>query len=135
MLTSPKYASLLDYGASYGGSYLLRRGLFMPWEIEGVMDASLAREALDKLATIPHLNALVGKITQPNLKVSLLEATWYMRSQLLRDADWASMAHSLEVRVPLLDIELLRTLAPLGSSKIPVGKKELARPPRVPLPP
>jgi len=135
MLTSPKYASLLEYGATYGGSYLLRRGLFMPWEIEDVMDVSLAREALDKLSTIPQLDALAGKVKQKNLKVSLLEATWYMRSQLLRDTDWASMAHSLEVRVPLLDIELLRTLAPLLSSKIPVGKKELARTPRVPLPP
>jgi len=135
MLTSPKYASLLEYGASYGGSYLLRRGLFMPWEIEDVMDASLAREALEKLATIPQLDTLAGKVKRPNLKVSLLEATWYMRSQLLRDADWASMAHSLEVRVPLLDIELLRTLAPLRSLKNPVGKKEFARIPQVPLPP
>ncbi len=133
-LTSPKYASLLEYGASYGGSYLLRHGLFLPWEIEDVMDASVAREAIDKLATIPQLNALAEKASQPHLKVTLLEATWYMRSQLLRDADWASMAHSLEVRVPLLDTELLRTVAPLLSSKNPVGKKEFARTPRVPLP-
>jgi len=33
---------------------------------------------------------------------------WYMRQQLLRDADWADMAHSLEIRVPLVDLELLR---------------------------
>ncbi len=26
-----------------------------------------------------------------------------MRNQLLRDTDWASMAHALEVRVPLVD--------------------------------
>ena len=30
-----------------------------------------------------------------------------MRNQLLRDTDWASMAHSLEVRVPLVDVKLL----------------------------
>ena len=30
-----------------------------------------------------------------------------MRNQLLRDTDWASMAHSLEVRVPLVDAVLL----------------------------
>ena len=30
-----------------------------------------------------------------------------MRNQLLRDTDWASMAHSLEVRVPLVDSVLL----------------------------
>ena len=37
----------------------------------------------------------------------------YMRNQLLRDADWASMAHSLELRTPLVDIELLRAIAPM----------------------
>jgi asparagine synthase (glutamine-hydrolysing) len=36
-----------------------------------------------------------------------------MRNQLLRDADWASMAHSVEVRTPLVDAWLLRQLAPL----------------------
>jgi len=33
-----------------------------------------------------------------------------MRNQLLRDADWAGMAHSLEIRVPLVDVELLELL-------------------------
>jgi asparagine synthase (glutamine-hydrolysing) len=37
-----------------------------------------------------------------------------MRNQLLRDADWASMAHSLEVRVPLVDAVLLEKLANTG---------------------
>ena len=31
--TSPKYAGLFEYGGSYSGAYLLRRGLFMPWEL------------------------------------------------------------------------------------------------------
>ena len=33
----------------------------------------------------------------------MLETTTYMADQLLRDTDQMSMAHSLEVRVPLLD--------------------------------
>ena len=36
----------------------------------------------------------------------------YMRNQLLRDTDWASMAHSVEVRVPLVDVAVLKALAP-----------------------
>jgi asparagine synthase (glutamine-hydrolysing) len=36
-----------------------------------------------------------------------------MRNQLLRDTDWASMAHGLEVRVPLVDTILLRRMAAL----------------------
>ena len=46
-------------------------------------------------------------------RVATLEASLYMRNQLLRDADWASMAHSVEVRTPLVDIALLRQIAPL----------------------
>jgi len=38
------------------------------------------------------------------LKVSALEMVWYMRDQLLRVADWAGMPHSLEIRVPRVDI-------------------------------
>src|SRR2546428_14013242 len=99
------------------------------------MDASMAREALDKLATIPQLNVLAGKARQPNLKVTLLEASWYMRNQLLRDADWASMAHSLEVRVPLVDASLLETLAPVAVSLAPgAGKRLLAGSPEKALP-
>ena len=37
------------------------------------------------------------------LEVQRLEASLYMRNQLLRDSDWASMASSLELRVPLVD--------------------------------
>ncbi len=37
----------------------------------------------------------------------LLDSRVYMTSQLLRDSDAASMAHSLELRVPLVDLELV----------------------------
>jgi asparagine synthase (glutamine-hydrolysing) len=33
-----------------------------------------------------------------------------MRNQLLRDSDWAGMSHSLEIRLPFLDIPLLQYL-------------------------
>ena len=38
----PKYAGLLEYGHSIEGAYLLRRELYMPWELAGVMDADMA---------------------------------------------------------------------------------------------
>ena len=46
-----------------------------------------------------------------NAKVSALESSLYLRNQLLRDTDWASMAHSLEVRTPLVDSALLQRCA------------------------
>jgi asparagine synthase (glutamine-hydrolysing) len=40
--------------------------------------------------------------------VSLLESKIYMKNQLLKDVDWASMANSIEVRVPFVDYDLLK---------------------------
>jgi asparagine synthase (glutamine-hydrolysing) len=44
-------------------------------------------------------------------EVAVAEQCVYMRNQLLRDADWASMKHGLEVRVPLVDRQLSEALA------------------------
>jgi asparagine synthase (glutamine-hydrolysing) len=60
------------------------------------------------------------------LSISALEMSWYMRHQLLRDTDWASMAHSLEVRVPFLDIPLLRAVAPWFAAHPGITKAEIA---------
>ena len=52
-----------------------------------------------------------------------------------RDIDWASMAHSLEVRVPLVDAFLLRKVAPaVFSTTKRDGKELLSRSPYRPLP-
>jgi asparagine synthase (glutamine-hydrolysing) len=46
--------------------------------------------------------------------VHAMETALYMKNQLLRDADWASMAHSVELRVPLADPVLRAHLAAAG---------------------
>jgi glycosyltransferase involved in cell wall biosynthesis len=48
-----------------------------------------------------------------------------MRNQLLRDADWAGMAHGVEIRVPFVDVALLRALAPMIASSNPPTKARL----------
>jgi asparagine synthase (glutamine-hydrolysing) len=71
----------------------------------------------------------------PFSRVAALEASLYMRNQLLRDADWAGMAHSLEIRVPLVDSVLLRRVAPILARGWSLdGKAVLARAPIRPLP-
>ena len=53
----------------------------------------------------------------------------------LRDADWAGMAHGVEIRVPLVDARLLEALAPDLPALAPgKGKAALAQAPSVPLP-
>jgi len=112
---NPKAAGLVEFGGSYPGAYLLRRGLFMPWELPEVLDPEIAREGLKRLDPIKHIaRTLIPDPLQPFVRIATLESSLYMRNQLLRDADWASMAHSLEVRVPLVDAVLLEKLADIG---------------------
>ena len=133
--TSPKYAGLLEYGTSVAGAYLLRRSLFMPWELSTVLPPEMARAGLAELATVERLAATLDGVREPRLQVSLLESAWYMRNQLLRDADWAGMAHSLEIRTPLVDVALLRAVAPLlGAGAAAPDKRAMADTPRRKLP-
>jgi asparagine synthase (glutamine-hydrolysing) len=132
--TSPKYAGLLEYGSNFGGAYLLRRGLFMPWELPIVLDPDLARQGWAALQPLSSLEASIEGLTLDRFKVTALESQWYMRNQLLRDADWASMAHSLEVRVPLVDWTLLQRIAPVLGANPGMTKQAMAATARPPLP-
>ena len=132
-LTSPKYVSLLEYGGTYSGAYLLRRGLFMPWELPEILGDQVTRDGWEELQPLMRLEQTIQGATSDRTKVSALEMSWYMRNQLLRDADWAGMAHSLEIRVPLVDVELTRHIAPLLTETFP-DKQDMARTPNTPLP-
>lgn len=130
---NPKMAGLIEYGGSYAGAYLLRRGLFMPWELSNVLDPDMACEGWRELETIARLGETVEGVAGEHLRVSALESSWYMRNMLLRDSDWAGMAHSLEIRVPFVDIELWKRLAPLIADR-PLTKADMASTPEQPLP-
>lgn len=125
--TSPKYAGMLEYGGSLGGAYLLRRGLFMPWELPGILDPDMVREGWRKLDPLNNLNKEVTQLICDHHRVSALETIFYMRSMLLRDTDWAGMTHSLEVRVPLVDVELIDAVAPLMWGPTKPDKKTMAQ--------
>jgi len=132
----PKAAGVLELGGSYPGAYLLRRGLFMPWELEEVLEPELVRLGLRRLDPFFRVSRELNPTPKSRFaRVATLESTLYMRNQLLRDTDWTSMAHSLEVRVPLVDAVLLDRCASLLIRPMkPAGKGLLARSPSVPLP-
>lgn len=132
-VTSPKYASAVEYGGSFGGAYLLRRALFTHWELPEVMPIEIARQGWAELNLIERLNETVRGLP-PALAVSALELEWYMRNQLLRDADWAGMAHSVEIRVPFVDVPFLRAVAPFALTANRPMKQSLVNVPRNPLP-
>ena len=123
---SPKYAGLLEYGGTLAGAYQLRRWLFMPWELSKVMPPEMAEQGLKDLQTTGHLAADAAGNGSMRLSISALEMSWYMRNQLLRDADWAGMAHSLEIRTPFVDIKLLESTAPWLAAHPDIAKREVA---------
>lgn len=124
--TSPKWAGLLEYGTNLSDAYLLRRGLFMPWELPRVMDPEMARTGWRDLQPRLALAETIQGIHDPRLAISALESAFYMRNQLLRDADWAGMAHSLEIRVPLVDTVLLSQVVGLVKAGKPASKLDMA---------
>jgi asparagine synthase (glutamine-hydrolysing) len=132
----PKLAGTLEYGGTIPGAYMLKRALFMPWELPQLLPSDLVREGLARLMPERSLQNLLDPTPRnPWAQVAVLETGQYMRNQLLRDTDWASMAHGLEVRVPLVDHVLLGRLAPsLAHVRHVHGKTWLASSPHLPLP-
>lgn len=111
---NPKFWGLIKYGGTYSGAYLLKRGLFMPWELSDILKRDLILAGMEKLKpTIIIEEEINPDPGEPFQRVAAMESSLYMKNQLLRDSDWASMAHSLELRVPLVDIKLLTSIAPL----------------------
>lgn len=132
-MTSPKYASVLEYSGSYESAYFLRHSLFLPWELDQILKPKFVAEGMAALDVMPMDGETAGN-RSPQLKVSALETRWYLRNQLLRDTDWASMSHSLEVRAPFTDIELIRRIAPLIAASPRLTKQDMAAAARPELP-
>lgn len=132
---SPKMGEIVRHGHSYAGAYLVKRGRFLTSELPSVLGADVAREGLERLQLLPLIESTVTPDPgTPYARIAALESSLYLRNQLLRDMDWASMAHSLEVRVPLVDAHLLARIAPALVTRRERGKQILANAPRPPLP-
>ncbi len=101
-----KLSSLVGGGNSTH-PYFLARTLFTPRERQALYagDYEAGEHELENLQQI----ALAAcQNLDPVNRVSYLESTCYMRNTLLRDSDFMSMAHALELRVPFLDQALVR---------------------------
>jgi asparagine synthase (glutamine-hydrolysing) len=92
----------LAAGSGWRQAYQWQRGLFMPWELPYLMHPDAAYRGLEELSK-HELWEPIADESSDFAKVSILESSRYMRNQLLRDTDWVGMAHSLELRTPLVD--------------------------------
>ena len=79
-------------------------------------------------ARAAELDSLVAG-SSPQHGVATLELANFLGERLLRDTDWAGMAVSLEVRVPLLDHEVVEAAAAVPAARRfePLGRKALLR--------
>ena len=95
--------------------YLGIRGLFAPKEAAKILDVneSEIKDFIINMGTSDILRASdVQKLDPVNL-ISYLELKFYLQNQLLKDTDFMSMHHSVEVRVPFLDHQLVEYLSGL----------------------
>jgi asparagine synthase (glutamine-hydrolysing) len=105
-----KMCDALARPPSAASSYLACRGLFSPREVQALVTPDLWRVAVDAFDAVRHIADRAGgngPASDVFSWVSRAELGTYTRDQLLRDTDLMSMAHSLEVRVPLLDDRLV----------------------------
>jgi asparagine synthase (glutamine-hydrolysing) len=81
-------------------SYMLNRGLFIASDVAKITGFSEVEvnNILDS-----YKEPLNFRDLHPLNKVSFVETSIYMKNQLLRDCDYMSMWHGLEIRVPFLD--------------------------------
>src|SRR5262249_41062391 len=101
--------------------------------LPGLLDSELVRAGWRALEPLARLDATIEGIEGDRPLIMTLELVWYLCCQLLRDTDWAGLAHSLEIRPPFVDVELFRRLLPLLVSAAPPVKTEVADCLRTPL--
>ncbi|HVB56083.1 MAG TPA: asparagine synthase (glutamine-hydrolyzing) [Candidatus Acidoferrales bacterium] len=109
--------------ASLPHPYFFTRSLFTPRTVASCLDEeSYSWNALawwKWLSQATRRSNSLDRFTQ----VSWLELRSYLLNTLLRDTDGMSMAHSLEVRVPFLDLPLVeRVLSLPRSCKVVLGR-------------
>lgn len=132
---SPNAAGILRYGATPGGAYHLAKGVFMPWELKQIVDPDVLAAGMKSLADDDAVQSESLQGMSLFEQVAYLESVRYMRNQLLRDTDWVSMAHSLEVRAPLVDRTLTEAVIGLAAcGRLGAGKEMLPRTLTTPLP-
>ncbi|MDR7544790.1 MAG: asparagine synthase (glutamine-hydrolyzing) [Armatimonadota bacterium] len=108
-----KVADLLAAPDLLPHPYALARALFPPHRVLALLNGTAAAAPggpwADRLADLAARSRELG----PFGRVSTLELGTYLVNTLLRDTDAMSMAHSLEVRVPFIDREVVEFVASL----------------------
>jgi asparagine synthase (glutamine-hydrolysing) len=109
-----RLSALLGSPGDHSSAYWTMRGFFTPREIDALVKAYTGDDYSGRVSDL--LGATMPSQPTEKDRVSYLEMTRYMRNQLLRDSDVMSMAHGLELRVPLVDRKLVDTISRIPSA-------------------
>lgn len=91
------------------GEYLFLRGFYTPNVVSKLLN--VPEKKIEELLANYPLDKEIEQLSNED-RVSWFETNVYMQNQLLKDTDYMSMAHGVEVRVPFLDQDLVaETLA------------------------
>src|ERR1700674_2245077 len=87
--------------------YFLVRMLFGAAERETLFSTPNYQASQQSLDRVLQKSVTAGESLSPLKRASFFASHFYVRNTLLRDSDFMSMAHGLELRVPFLDRELV----------------------------
>lgn len=111
-----KIAALWNEPHSLPDAYFFSRALFTPPQVTELMNGNGDSDGKPRWWTWLSRSAEYARKLDPFTAVSCMESQSYLVNTLLRDTDSMSMAHSLEVRVPFLDHELVEFVMRLPES-------------------
>jgi asparagine synthase (glutamine-hydrolysing) len=134
-----KLAHFVSGQKSGSHDYFLMRALFCEDRVRSLFrEKNCAdNEILNHLKITRQQCDLLGGL-HPLKQISYLELMHYLPNTLLRDTDMMSMAHGLEIRVPLIDhrlVELMFSFSPEIQFARPPQKSLLVKSLPTPLPP
>lgn len=126
-----KLPAMIEQGGSLLGLYQIAYALFLPETQRALLHESIRSEFLpDGLPGIRR-EAMLAEIEgrEPLDAISALEHRMFLGERLLRDTDAASMAASLETRLPFVDTELLSVVNRMntGDRFLPLKTKRALR--------
>lgn len=98
-----------DFLVSKQHPYFITRRLFSDSQIQRLLTRDMPRSSTWRHEAFDSIER-EAQGYDPINRASAFELQTYMRSTLLRDTDQMSMAHALEVRVPLIDRRLVEFL-------------------------
>jgi asparagine synthase (glutamine-hydrolysing) len=109
---NPRWSRIRDalsHPPTLANAYMARRGVFSESEVQALVTSEIWQAGTSTFDMRSHVAQHADIKAQDDMFawISRAELRTYTHHQNLRDTDVMSMAHSLEVRVPLLDVQLV----------------------------